>query len=292
MSTTGSGRDTSQHQNRETSTTKPQATPSRNWNQLLAAYPTAPGDIHATPTPDWDEPALTDQVRTIHPRGRERALARFELQRLDTLQTDAALEGFAFTVPELRTLLRGEHVPGHTAGEELQVAALHKASNHLIDLIRTSKTYEPTQDLSDTMHIFIAAPLGVRSIAFRGDQRDQYAGPIVTLGRGRTFRALDARLTHAALDDGLERINSMLHPVLRGATWAAFATYHQFYFDGNKRTSRYVMNATLMSHGYDAILIPNARKTEYVDAVIAAYEHGDLTPHIEFLLSCYDDSHK
>lgn len=96
-------------------------------------------------------------------------------------------------------------------------------------------------------------------------------------------------MTPHVLRAGLTRIETIAHPVARAVTWAAFATYHQFYLDGNKRTGRYTMNAVLMSHGYDAILIPADLKAEYEDALVAAYETGDLTPHIEFLLSLYGD---
>ena len=39
-----------------------------------------------------------------------------------------------------------------------------------------------------------------------------------------------------------------------------FGTLQQFYFDGNKRTARYMMNGHLMSHGFDAISVPAARR--------------------------------
>lgn len=94
---------------------------------------------------------------------------------------------------------------------------------------------------------------------------------------------------HPVLQAGLARILRIQHPILRGATWAAFATYQQFYFDGNKRAGRYTMNAVLMSHGFDAILIPDTRKPEYEDALVETYLTGDLTPHIRFLLGLYQD---
>jgi Fic family protein len=91
------------------------------------------------------------------------------------------------------------------------------------------------------------------------------------------------------LESGLKRIEQLDHPIVRGATWAAFATYAQFYLDGNKRTGRYVMNAVLMSHGYDAILIPASLKSQYEDVLVESYRSGDLTPHIDFLLGLYGD---
>ena len=50
------------------------------------------------------------------------------------------------------------------------------------------------------------------------------------------------------------------------------------------------MNAVLMSHGYDAILIPARLKSQYEDVLVESYRASDLTPHIEFLLGLYNES--
>ncbi len=300
MSKTGGGRGTNQYRIRGTSRARPTTgqegdinlapVPSSDepdWTAVLREYPTYPGDVQAVPNPLWDD--LSDTVRDIEPKGRDRAISRYIKNESRALFNDAKLEGFAFTEPEIVTLLQGGHVAGHTAGESAQVAGLKKASDYMLTLLNDETTRNPAKSLSDDLHMFIAEPLGLKSIAFRGDQREQYEGPQVTLDRGERFRALDARVTPAVLDAGIDRINRIEHPVLRGTTWAAFATYEQFYLDGNKRTGRYVMNTVLISHGYDAILIPDRLKAQYEDALVDSYRTGDLTPHIRFLLDLYRD---
>ena len=298
MGKTGGGRGTNQHQIRGVSQARAQGadpgvqlTPAlgsgHDWDALLAEYPTFPGDYQAVAEPHWAD--LSKSMSHIAPKGRERAVRRYIVRESNTLYNDARLEGFAFTEPEIATLIKGGHVAGHTVGEEAQVAGLKKASDFMLNRVEEGEEIEPSQPISDDIHLFIAAPLGIKSTAFRGNQKDQYEGPKVRLGRGEEFRALDARLTPAVLRAGLARIEQIEHPIVRGATWAAFATYHQFYLDGNKRTGRYVMNAVLMSHGYDAILIPESLKAQYEDALVGSYRTGDLTPHIEFLISLYTD---
>lgn len=252
------------------------------WDALLAKYPTYPGDYQAIPEPAWDD--FSASVAKITPKGAMRAVHRYGARESNALYNDARLEGFAFTEPEIVTLINGGHVAGHTVGEEAQVAGLKKASDFMLNRISEGAELEPEKSLSDDIHLFIAAPLGLKTTTFRGDQRIQYEGPKVRLGRGEEFRALDARLTPQVLSAGLERIAEIGHPVVRGATWAAFATYQQFYLDGNKRAGRYVMNAVLMSHGYDAILIPDRLKAQYEDALVESYRSGDLSAHIGFLL--------
>ena len=257
------------------------------WGALLSNFPTYPGDYQAVPEPVWDD--LSPSVASIEPKGRERAVGRYRIRQSHALFDDARLEGFAFTEPEIHTLINGGHVAGHTVGEEAQVAGLKRASDFMLNRVDEGIRLEPSQALSDDLHLFIAAPLGLKSTAFRGEQKEQYEGPRVRLGGGEEFRALDARLTPAVLAAGLNRIGRIGHPVLRAVTWAAFATYQQFYLDGNKRTGRYAMNAVIMSHGFDAILIPEHVKAQYEDALVESYRTGDLTPHIAFLLAQYSD---
>ncbi|MGO1851806.1 MAG: Fic family protein [Microbacteriaceae bacterium] len=260
------------------------------WATLLAKYPTVPADYQATPTPIWRLEGGAELATSLRRSTAECAVRRHQERRVQALVNDAALEGFAFAPDEVARLLAGDPVDGHTPGEIAQVRGLANAYDYALERA-AERPLEPSQALADDIHLFIAAPLGLKSIEFRGDQRAQYAGPAVALGRGERFRALDARLIQRALDEGLERISTIRHPVLRGATWAAFSTYQQFYLDGNRRTARYSMNAILLSHGYDAILIPNRAKTQYEDALVASYKSGDLTPHIKFLLQHFDDSH-
>ena len=260
--------------------------PQRDWAALLAEYPTSPDDFQAVPEPAWAD--LSGTVTNLESMGAVRAVARYLANEPNTLYSDARLEGFAFSEPEIVAIINGEHVSGHADGHVGQVAGLMRAGSYLLNRIADGQIIEPGQRLSDDLHLFITSSIGLKSHAFRGDQRAQYTGPRVRLG-GSTFTALDSRLTHAALDAGLERIEKIEHPVLRSATWAAFATYHQFYLDGNKRTGRYMMNAVLLSHGYDAIHVSERLKAEYENALIEAYKTGDLTPHIAFLLALYDD---
>jgi Fic family protein len=90
--------------------------------------------------------------------------------------------------------------------------------------------------------------------------------------------------------ENVEKIEKIEHPLLRGVTYSAMAAYHQFYFDANKRTGRFVMNAVLMSHGYEAIVTPASLRGEYNEALRHMCMEADLTPYIDFLLSIYDES--
>ena len=65
-----------------------------------------------------------------------------------------------------------------------------------------------------------------------------------------------------------------------------FGALQQFYFDGNKRTSRFMMNGILMSDGLDAISVPAARAQEFNENMVRFYVGKDATGMMSFLIDC------
>ena len=61
-------------------------------------------------------------------------------------------------------------------------------------------------------------------------------------------------------------------------------------FDGNKRTSRFMMNGVLMSHGIDAISIPAAKAHEFNEKMVRFYLSKDATEMMDFLIRCHPDA--
>lgn len=82
----------------------------------------------------------------------------------------------------------------------------------------------------------------------------------------------------------LDRVHRIRHPVIRSISYSTLATYSQLYFDGNKRTSRYMMDGELMSNGFDAIAIPASREREYHESLAVLFREADASQHSRFLL--------
>ena len=59
--------------------------------------------------------------------------------------------------------------------------------------------------------------------------------------------------------------------------------YFQFFFDGNKRTSRHMMNGWLMRHGYNPISIPAARALDFNSKMVRFYHSKDANEMMAFL---------
>ena len=80
--------------------------------------------------------------------------------------------------------------------------------------------------------------------------------PLPTEPRGENLRRI--------FQHGTDVIAGLTSGVFEQAVaYFLFAAFQRFYYDGNKRTGRYMMNGDLMSHGIDTISVPAARKQEF-----------------------------
>jgi len=78
-------------------------------------------------------------------------------------------------------------------------------------------------------------------------------------------------------------------PFEQGVAFFLFGSLQQFFFDGNKRTSRLMMNGVLMSAGIDAISVPAARAQEFNEKIVRFYLSKDGTEMVQFLVTCHPD---
>jgi prophage maintenance system killer protein len=69
-----------------------------------------------------------------------------------------------------------------------------------------------------------------------------------------------------------------------------FAALQQFYFDGNKRTARYMMNGHLMAHGFDAISVRAARRQEFNTSMVEFFMTKNGTGMFRFPASCREEA--
>ena len=75
-------------------------------------------------------------------------------------------------------------------------------------------------------------------------------------------------------------------PRERGMAFFLFGALQQFHFDVNKRTSRFMMNGVLMSHGFYAISVPAKRAQEFNEKMVRLYTKKDATEMMHFLIDC------
>jgi Fic family protein len=184
------------------------------------------------------------------------------------------------------TLLDGETIRGHTQEQVQQVLDFKAGADHAIALA-SAGDFHPTIDVFNGLHAALMSHNQPIAGRFRGDFPRPGPGPVVQLEIGEYYRAAPDDRAAAIFRDGIERLEPIQHPVVRAVTVAAFATYHQFYRDGNKRVGRYAMNAALMAHGFDAILVPQTDKETYAEALLGMYRSGRAEPYTSYLLGLW-----
>jgi len=90
--------------------------------------------------------------------------------------------------------------------------------------------------------------------------------------------------------NGVNALNeSDLQPFEKGLAFFLFGALQQFFFDGNKRTSRFMMNGVLMSNGIDAISVPAAQAQSFNEKMVRFYLAKDATEMMSFLIGCHPE---
>ena len=87
-------------------------------------------------------------------------------------------------------------------------------------------------------------------------------------------------------ETGLRTLKGIEHPFERACAYFLFAADNQFYFDGNKRTARSMMNGLLMSVGINAILVPAQARQEFNQAMVDFHVGRDGTAIMDLFGSC------
>jgi prophage maintenance system killer protein len=79
------------------------------------------------------------------------------------------------------------------------------------------------------------------------------------------------------------------NPFEKATAFFLFGSLQQFFFDGNKRTSRAMMNGVLMTEGIDAVSIPAVRAAEFNSRMVDFYTSRDATEMMAFVLDCHPE---
>jgi Fic family protein len=186
------------------------------------------------------------------------------------------LEGNPFTFPEVKTLLEGITVGGHKLSDERQVLNQAKSWKTLLQIIQ-SREFDVNKETFCRLQAIVAEEEAMEWGQFR-------TGPVSIAGTGHIPPASDD--LDAVFNQGLAIMENIQCPHKKGILFFLFGSLHQFFWDGNKRSSRLIMNGILLSSGYDVINIPAKKQLEFNEKMIRFYDGRDGAEMIEFLISC------
>lgn len=235
----------------------------------------------------WNRDAVPTQV----PRHSvERAVFRFHRMLPEYVWDAGAVEGNPFTFPEVKTLLDGVTVGGRKLSDQAQILNIVESSKLLIERVK-QRTFALDKATFCELQGVVARN-GAQRRHFRGEEPETPFTPDVALGERGRFTPLPTepgapglnRLFSAGVRVLTEQI---LDPFERALAFFFFGALHQFFFDGNKRTSRFMMNGILMSEGIDAISVPAARAQEFNSKMVEFYVTRNATEMMAFLVDCH-----
>jgi Fic family protein len=240
---------------------------------------------------EWDRSIVPAHV-PVH--SVDRAVFRFHKALPEFIWDASMLEGNPFTFPEVQTLLDGVTVGGHKVGDERQVLNLAESAKELLHLVKARK-FVLNKETSDHLHSIIAREEAFDAGYFRGEGSETQLTPGVALGEFGRYTPPKTEPGGANLQklhaDGLAAITVEVATHFEQALiYFLFGALQQFYFDGDKRTARYMMNGHLMSHGLDAISVPAARAQEFNALMVDFYRTRIATDMVAFLASCHPDA--
>lgn len=236
----------------------------------------------------WDRAAVPTAV-PVH--SVDRAYFRFRKMLPEYIWDAAVLEGNPFTFPEVQTLLDGVTVGGRKISDQDQVLNLAAGAKHLLALVKSGQFRLDKATFTD-LHRLVARNEALEWGMFRGEGSET-STPDVALGaHGRhtplpTVRG--APELNRIFREGVAALEAC-PPFERATAFSLFGALQQFFYDGNKRTSRFMMNGVLMSHGMDAISIPAARAQAFNEKMIRFYLSKDATEMMAFLVDCHPEA--
>ena len=98
-----------------------------------------------------------------------------------------------------------------------------------------------------------------------------------------------------AVLDAMEALADMMKEepdaLVRAILGHFFFVYIHPYMDGNGRTARFAMNSQLVTSGYPWVVVPLARRDQYMKALEKASVDEDISDFVEFVLSLITTTH-
>jgi Fic family protein len=237
----------------------------------------------------WDRASIPSDI-PVHSVAR--VCFRFQRMLPEFVWDASVLEGNPFTFPEVQTLLDGITVGGKKLSDQEQVLNLAESSKLLLSLVKRGE-FKLTKEIFCALQNIVARNEALEWGHFRGEGDEVNYTPYVGLGDLGRHYPLTTLQGAPALNDcfqkGLEALNEIKSPFERASAFFLFGALQQFFFDGNKRSSRLMMNGILMSEGIDAISIPASKANEFNEKMCLFYKHKDATDMFSFLVGCHPD---
>ena len=226
----------------------------------------------------YQEPVIqAARERLVLVPDQRRALFMAERMRVDFVYNTAALEGNPFTFPEVQTLLDGITIGGHKVSDAEQVLNLNRALSQVIQWVKEGK-FQISANIACTLQGLVAREEALTWGEFRNG--------MVHIG-GTEYRPPAAADLPAVFVSGEQALKAVDDPVLRAFLVFLWGSINQFFYDGNKRTSRFLANGTLLTAGLPPLMILARDQLAYNQRMTRFYDTQDATDALSWLYDYY-----
>lgn len=198
------------------------------------------------------------------------------------------LEGVHFTRAEISTLLDGITVGGHRLEDERMALNQAKALKLLFARVEEDR-FSLEQSLVCELQGVVASQEALRWGSFRD-------GAVTIAGTDHLPPDSSALAqAWAKLAGEHERLLYQAEPDVAKTYQGAISVFlqmarEQFFYDGNKRTGRLMMNGILLSSGLPAINLPAAEQLSFNRLMLDFYPSGAERAMQDFMLGCLDEA--
>lgn len=160
-----------------------------------------------------------------------------------------------------------------------------------------SNQFSVSKSVFTALHSRVARKEALEWGVFRGEGQETHYSPDVSLGEYGRYTPYSTTPGGAGLDQlfsqGIEVLNSEVQsPFERALAFFLFGALQQFFFEGNKRTSRFMMNGILLSHGIDAMSVSAAKVQIFNEQMVQFYLSKNATQMMKFLVDCHPEVEK
>lgn len=216
------------------------------------------------------------QVTSKKPPDPHKSIFRAKKVLAGLVHDMAFLEGNLFTFPEVQTLLDGVTVGGHKLSDEAQILNTAEAWKLLFRFVENG-AFALSKDIFCKLHQITAKGEALTL----GEFRDGEVGISGTEYKPPQWKELETLFA-----EGVLALQCIEEEYERAFAFFLFGALQQFFWDGNKRTSRLMMAGELLKHGLDIASIPASKKLEFNQKMIRFYNTKDGSEMMKFLESC------
>ncbi len=218
---------------------------------------------------------LNKELNSKRPISKETLKSLKESINLEWTYNSNGIEGNTLTLRETQVVLEGITVGGKSLKEHLEVINHEQAILFLDDLIKDKKPI--TEWNIKNIHQLVLKEID-------DDNAGRYRDENVKI-KGATHIPPDYLIVPELMEKLIINYEDWkkYHPIIRAALLHGELVKIHPFVDGNGRTSRLVMNLSLMNSGYLPVIVKKEKRLEYYNALDKAHTTGDYTDFVKLV---------